>query len=151
MSTPTDPAQYLGEPGIDLHNAVVMFAAACRFSPTTPVSPDASVRLGAEIRAYALDAVQRALAAQQQHPTIEQCRAAGRGPENGPGLPYNVGGLPDTPEERARFEAYMQGHCWEAGPYNEAERSYSFSITRCLYGVWRDRGALAIAQQEPGK
>lgn len=81
------------------------------------------------------------------HPTLEQCEAAGRGPENCPGAPYNSGGLPDTPEERSRFEAYLRGHCWEAGRYDPVARGYDTAHVRCLYGVWRDRGALAVPQQ----
>lgn len=77
-----------------------------------------------------------------RHPTIEECEAAGRGPSNWPGKPYEVGGLPDTPEERARFEAYMRGHCWDVGRYIEQQRSYDTMFVRCCYGVWRDRGAL---------
>ena len=77
-----------------------------------------------------------------RHPTLAECEEAGRGPYNCPGLPYQVGGLPDTADERARFEAYMRGHCWEVGNYDEAARCYVSTFVRCLYGVWRDRGAL---------
>lgn len=77
-----------------------------------------------------------------RHPTLAECEEAGRGPYNCPGLPYQVGGLPDTDDERARFEAYMRGHCWEVGNYDEAARCYVSTFVRCLYGVWRDRGAL---------
>lgn len=77
-----------------------------------------------------------------RHPTIEECEAAGRGPSNWPGKPYEVGGLPDTPEERARFEAYMRGHCWDVGRYIEKQRRYDTMFVRFCYGVWRDRGAL---------
>lgn len=77
-----------------------------------------------------------------RHPTLDECKIAGRGPDNYPGSPYNSGGLPDTPEERERFEAYLQGHCWYAGIYDEEIRAYDTVTVRCLYGVWRDRGAL---------
>lgn len=76
-------------------------------------------------------------------PTLEECEAAGRGPRNGPGTPFDSGGLPDTPEERARFEAYMRGHCWGHGMYNEESGCYDGMFTRQLYGIWRDRGSLA--------
>lgn len=77
-----------------------------------------------------------------RHPTLEECNQAGRGPSNYPGKEYETGGLVDTPEERARFEAYMRGHCWDFGKYVEADRSYDGTFVRCVYGVWRDRGAL---------
>ena len=77
-----------------------------------------------------------------RHPTPAECETAGRGPYNCPGLPYQVGGLPDTAEERERFEAYMRGHCWDVGKYDEAAHCYDSMFVRCCYGVWRDRGAL---------
>ena len=79
-----------------------------------------------------------------RHPTLEECEAAGRGPSNGPGVPFNSGGLPNTAEERARFEAYMRGHCWEIGKYDAVIGGYDSTIVRMLYGVWRDRGWLAV-------
>lgn len=82
------------------------------------------------------------LAATHRHPTLAECEQAGRGPENGPGIPFNEGGLPNTPEERARFEAYMRGHCWDVGSYSEELRAYDTTFVRCLYGLWRDRGSL---------
>ncbi len=77
-----------------------------------------------------------------RHPTIAECEEARRGPYNCPGLPYQAGGLPDTAEERARVEAYMRGHCWDAGKYDEVAHCYDGMFVRRLYGVWRDRGAL---------
>lgn len=77
-----------------------------------------------------------------RHPTLAECEAAGRGPYNCPGLPYQVGGLADTAEERKRFEAYMRGHCWDVGKYDEDAHCYDSVFVRCCYGVWRDRGAL---------
>ncbi|MBP7610126.1 MAG: hypothetical protein KA760_11550 [Steroidobacteraceae bacterium] len=96
----------------------------------------------------AIDVMQRAAQAAaagqqaQRHPTVEECEAAGRGPDNGPGNPFECGGLPDTPEERARFEAYLRGHCWTAGDYDTRRRCYPTTFARMLYGMWRDRGAL---------
>lgn len=77
-------------------------------------------------------------------PSLEACEAAGRGPEQHrlPGAAYSEGGFSDTPEERARFEAYMRGHCWGHGPYDAEKGCYSDVLTRMLYGVWRDRGGL---------
>jgi hypothetical protein len=80
-------------------------------------------------------------AVQARHPTLEECEKAGRGPDNWVGKPYSSGNLPDTPEERARFEAYMRGHCWYVGEYDEELRIYEVGV-RQLYGVWRDRGSL---------
>ena len=77
-----------------------------------------------------------------RHPTLAECEAAGRGPENYLGKHFEVGGLPATKEERARFEAYMRGHCWSVGHYVDAEGCYDTTFVRCLFGVWRDRGAL---------
>src|SRR5699024_6946460 len=75
-----------------------------------------------------------------RHPTLDECKAAGQGP----GFPHNEncseGGLPNTSEERERFEAYMRGHCWEVGRYVESMRCYDTVGVRMLYGVWRDRG-----------
>jgi hypothetical protein len=83
--------------------------------------------------------------AEPRHPTLEECHEAGVGPRNVPGVPYRSGGLPDTPEERARFEAYMRGHCWPIGDgYDEAQRIYPMGV-RQLYGIWRDRGSLPTA------
>lgn len=96
----------------------------------------------------AIDVMQRAAQAAAagqhapRHPTVEECEAAGRGPDNGPGKPFDSGGLPDTPEERARFEAYMRGHCWGLSTYDDELRAYPNTVERMLYGVWRDRGAL---------
>lgn len=78
----------------------------------------------------------------QRHPTLTECEAAGRGPDNYPGKPFEVGGLSATKEERARFEAYMRGHCWDVGHYVDADECYDTTFVRCLFGVWRDRGAL---------
>jgi hypothetical protein len=77
-----------------------------------------------------------------RHPTLAECHKAGRGPDNCPGDPYDSGGLPDTPEERERFEAYMLGHHWDCGKYDKELRCYDTVLVRCLYGVWRDRGSL---------
>ena len=77
-----------------------------------------------------------------RHPTLAECEAAGRGPENYPGKPFEVGGLPATKEERARFEVYMRGHCWDVGRYVSADECYDTTFVRCLFGVWRDRGTL---------
>ena len=77
-----------------------------------------------------------------RHPTLVECHKAGRGPDNGPGKPYCSGGLPDTADERERFEAYMQGHHWDCGKYNKELRCYDTVLVRCLYGVWRDRGSM---------
>ena len=74
-------------------------------------------------------------------PSIEECEAAGRGPMQVSGA-FHEGGLSDTPEERARFEAYMRGHCWSFGNYFEDIKAYDTTMVRMLYGVWRDRGAL---------
>ena len=76
-----------------------------------------------------------------RHPTLAECQAAGRGP-NAMQEGSWVGGLPDTPEERERFETYMRGHCWAFGQYEEAMRSYDTLAVRMLYGLWRDRGVL---------
>ena len=80
-----------------------------------------------------------------QHPTLEECFAAGKGPQTYD--EFKEGGKPDTPEERARFEAYMRGHCWSIGTYDESIRSYDTTLVRMLYGVWRDRGSLAAPQR----
>jgi len=66
-----------------------------------------------------------------RRPTIDECRAAGE-----------RAGLPDTPDERERFEAYIRGHCWYVGPYDHASSAYFNVHVRCLYGVWRDCGKL---------
>jgi len=85
-------------------------------------------------------------------PTIDECFAAGKGPKQS--VPYSEGGVSNTPEERARFEAYMRGHCWGVGNYDESLKGYDTVIVRMLYGVWRDRGALckeshAVIQSQP--
>lgn len=85
-----------------------------------------------------------------RHPTPAECEAAGRGPYNYPGKPYSSGGLPDTPQERERFEAYMRGHCWKVSAYDEKTGAYEDVSTRCFYGIWRDRGALPTVWTESG-
>jgi len=77
-----------------------------------------------------------------RHPTLAECEAAGRGPKNYPCKLFEEGGLPDTEKERARFEAYMRGHCWDVGKYVSIEKCYDTVFVRCLFGMWRDRGAL---------
>lgn len=79
-------------------------------------------------------------------PTIDECFAAGKGPEQS--VTYSEGGLSNTPEERARFEAYMRGHCWEIGNYDESLNAYDTVLVRMLYGVWRDRGALCESKRK---
>ena len=58
---------------------------------------------------------------------------------------FREGGLPNTAEERARFEAYMRGHCWDFGNYDSERQCYDTVSVRMLYGVWRDRGLLSAA------
>lgn len=77
-----------------------------------------------------------------RHPTPVECDAAGRGPGIGLDGVFREGGMPNTPDERARFEAYMRGHCWDVGGYDAINGCYDTTLVRMLYGVWRDRGAL---------
>lgn len=77
-----------------------------------------------------------------RHPTIEECKKAGMGREFIPGEGYSEGGLPNTEDERNRFEAYMRGHCWDVGNYDNERHCYDTVLVRMLYGVWRDRGSL---------
>ena len=76
-----------------------------------------------------------------RHPTLDECGAAGNGGTYSAAV-YTEGGLPDTTDERARFEAYMRGHCWDAGKYDDRLHCYDTTTVRMLYGVWRDRGSL---------
>lgn len=78
-----------------------------------------------------------------REPTLEECFAAGKGP--GQADTFREGGLSNTPEERARFESYMRGHCWGTGRYDDTQQCYDTTFVRMLYGVWRDRGLLAAA------
>ncbi len=79
----------------------------------------------------------------QRHPTLKECYNAGCGGVYKAKVGEDwVGGLPDTPEERARFESYMKGHCWDFGRYDDSLKSYDTVPARMLYGVWRDRGSL---------
>jgi len=80
-------------------------------------------------------------------PSLEECEAAGRGPTYN-GNKYTEGGLPNTIEERQRFEAYMRGHCWSPGTYASEQGAYDTVLVRMLYGVWRDRAALDARQLE---
>jgi len=77
----------------------------------------------------------------QLEPTIDECFAAGKGPPV-VGSKFREGFVPDTPDERARFEAYMKGHCWDVGTYDADKGCYDTVGVRQLYGVWRDRGYL---------
>ncbi len=86
---------------------------------------------------------------QSRHPSIKECEAAGRGPGASKDRRFSEGGLPDTAEERERFEAYMRGHCWAVGKYDEKIRAYDTVYVRMLYGVWRDRGWLATLDNQP--
>jgi hypothetical protein len=85
------------------------------------------------------------LEAEARHPTTAEREGAGVGPGIGKDGKFHEGGLPNTPEERARFEAYMRGHCWSIGTYDESIRAYDTVDVRRLYGVWRDRGSLPTA------
>lgn len=80
-----------------------------------------------------------------RHPTIAECELAGKGPGIGEDGKFHEGGLPNTPEERERFEAYMRGHCWYIGAYDSDIRAYNTILVRQLYGVWRDRGSLVVS------
>ena len=80
-----------------------------------------------------------------RHPTLDECRAAGEGPTYTPTKGYSEGGLPNDADERARFAAYMRGHCWYVGKFDVTMNSYDTVLVRCLYGVWRDRGSLPTA------
>ena len=77
-----------------------------------------------------------------RHPTVEECEAVGRGPRTTDDGAYEEGWIPNTPEERSRFEAYMRGHCWNIGNYDDEKRCFDTVSVRMLYGIWRDRGAL---------
>lgn len=77
-----------------------------------------------------------------RHPTLEECETAGIGRTYVPTKGYSEGGLPNDADERARFEAYMRGHCWDVGEYEEYLDCYDTVEVRRLYGVWRDRGSL---------
>ena len=77
-----------------------------------------------------------------RHPTLDECHSAGVGPTYVPTKGYSEGGLPNDADERARFEAYMRGHCWDVGKFDASTNSYDTVHVRCLYGVWRDRGSL---------
>ena len=76
-----------------------------------------------------------------RHPTLDECGAAGNGGTYSAAV-YTEGGLPDTTDERARFEAYMRGHCWDTAKYDDRLHCYDTTTVRMLYGVWRDRGSL---------
>lgn len=52
-------------------------------------------------------------------------------------------GVKHSEKERQLFIAYMQGHCWKAGPWDAERSEYLDMHTRVLYAVWRARGALA--------
>ena len=80
-----------------------------------------------------------------RHPTLVECHDAGAYLM---GKGYSEGGLPNAAEERARFEAYMRGHCWDVGKFDVATNSYDTVHVRCLYGVWRDRGSLPALGEE---
>jgi len=83
-----------------------------------------------------------------REPTEKECFEIGRGPAEAP--PFRHGWMPDTADERKRFEAYMRGHCWDFGSYDLKTLSYDTVMVRMLYGVWRDRGYLAtvVSQAE---
>jgi len=83
-----------------------------------------------------------------RHPTIEECFEAGKGPGYSSLHRYSASLLPDNEQERARFEAYMKGHCWDFGEYDEEAGGYDVLMVRMLYGVWRDRGALPTIFEE---
>jgi hypothetical protein len=91
-------------------------------------------------------ALAREAQAARRDPTVEECERAGKGPMPLYNGTYSEGGLPNTPQERERFEAYMRGHCWDVGKYNESQQAYDSVSVRMLYGVWRDRGALGLDQ-----
>lgn len=114
--------------------------------PEVPDHPEPRVMTWSEQERRAIHAYgQRCYEAgqrEQRHPTLAECEAAGRGPENYPGKPFKVGGLPATNDERERFEAYMRGHCWDVGHYLDTDECYDTPFVRCLFGLWRDRGAL---------
>lgn len=97
-----------------------------------------------------LSALKDKLGQSPRHPSLEECRAAGVGPAYDPSEGYREGGMPNTEEERARFEAYMAGHAWHVGAYDEAKRCYVEMLTRLLYGVWRDRGSLPTVWPNAG-
>lgn len=50
-------------------------------------------------------------------------------------------GGPTTAAERALFEAWMRGHCWQCAEWNG--KSYADTTTRVLWAAWRDRAALS--------
>ena len=76
-----------------------------------------------------------------RHPTLAECEAAGHSPAY-KDCEYSEGGLPDTPEERERFETYMTGKGWYFGGFDTKKHWYDSISIRQLYHVWRDRGAL---------
>lgn len=58
---------------------------------------------------------------------------------------YNMGakGSPHNDYERQLFEEYLRGHCWHCGEWLADKGYYEDMLTRMLFGVWRDRAALA--------
>lgn len=69
--------------------------------------------------------------ANQRYPTLEECEAAGRGEYR----------LPDTPEEHARFEAYLRTRMGSDAHLNWYTLWFSYTI-------WRDRGGLPTQRKD---
>jgi hypothetical protein len=53
-------------------------------------------------------------------------------------------GAPHSEFERALYEGYMRGHCWEVGEWLPAKEQYADLSSRMTFAVWRDCAALGL-------
>ena len=58
---------------------------------------------------------------------------------------YELGtkGAPHSETERLLFEAYLHGHNWRVGTWDEKVKGYTDMDTRRLFAMWRDRAFLS--------
>ena len=117
---------------------------------TWPSHGNAALAIASAVAVMAGDAAAAGRATRDLSPTASPSRPAAaifEWPDPATAAAFEMGskGAEGSDEERARFEAWMAGHCWACAPWTG--RGYADQTTRVIWAAWRDRAALALSSQ----